>query len=83
MSWFPCLFSVALCGGNGLGGHCQCGTYLGLLDAKIMFLTTIYRPLPASLLFPCLCYLGYLSVSTDGGTFSGKEEPLAMYSRGA
>lgn len=82
MSWFPCLFSVALCGGNGLGGHCQCGTYLGLLDAKIMFLTTIYRPLPPSLLFPRLCYLGYLSVSTDGGHSLGKKSLLPCTAEG-
>lgn len=39
------------------GGQCQCGTYLGLLDAKMMFLITIYRPQPPSLLFPRLCVI--------------------------
>lgn len=72
MSWFLCLFSVSLCGGNGLGGQCQCGTCLGLLDAK-MFLITIYRPLPPSFLFPRLCVIC--------GAFFGEEEPLAMYRR--
>lgn len=30
VSWFLSLFSVSLCGGNGLGGQCQCGTNLGI-----------------------------------------------------
>lgn len=57
MSWFLCLFSVSLCGGNGLGGQWQCGTYPGLLQAKMMLLTIIYRLLPPSLLFPLLCVI--------------------------
>lgn len=57
MSWFLFLFAVSLCGGNGLGGQCQRGTNLGLLDEKMMVLTIIYRPLPPSLLVPHLCVI--------------------------
>lgn len=57
MSWFLSQFCVSLCGGNGLGGQCQCETNPGLLNAKTMVLTTIYRSLPPSLLVPHLCVI--------------------------
>ena len=53
---FSCLLSVSVCGGNGLGGQCQCTTYLGFLDAKMMFLTPVYMPLPPSLPLPSHLY---------------------------
>lgn len=69
LSCFSCLLSVSLCGGNGLGGQCQCRMYLGFLDAKMMFLTAVYVPLPPSLPLPSHLYLymtlWYLLVSID------------------